>query len=58
MNNSHNTANFRRKKKRQWKPISIEDVPFRRQDRMTLSNIQKTDRICKYRYSFHFLTLR
>jgi len=44
MNNSHNTANFRRKKKRQWKPISIEDVPFRRQDRMTLNARNRMDR--------------
>merc|ERR1712198_816920 len=43
MNSSH-AANFRRKKKRQWKPISIEDVPFRRQDRMTLNARNRMDR--------------
>ena len=30
--NMNNSNNYRRKKKKTWKPISIEDVPFRRQD--------------------------
>merc|ERR1719219_1265885 len=32
-----NSANHRRRRKNQWRPLSIEDVPFRRQDRMTLN---------------------
>ena len=27
--NMNNSTNYRRKRKRHWKPISIEDVPFR-----------------------------
>ena len=58
--NMNNSANYRRKKKRHWKPISIEDVPFRfglhltegfyktlccrRQDRMTLNARNRIDR--------------
>ena len=42
--NMNNSNNYRRKKKKTWKPISIEDVPFRRQDRMTLNARNRIDR--------------
>merc|ERR1712032_111316 len=42
MNNPGPT--HRRKRRRQWKPISIEDVPFRRQDRLTLNVRNRMDR--------------
>merc|ERR1719412_2586471 len=42
MNNPGPT--HRRKQRREWKPISIEDVPFRRQDRLTLNVRNRIDR--------------
>jgi len=38
------TTNYRRKKRKHWNPISVEDVPFRRQDRMTLNARNRIDR--------------